>query len=206
MMLVYHILPKLPIERGSHVETQFLHVKKLMQSSSMREMCTPASMTLIELWHSEILHAAWRAFSCRGEGKVLETHPTMVLWPHQSSQVKLDYLLSKLLNISQGIRQGSMFSPTIFNIMMDPLLSTLRQRNLGLSVNGLFLGAFAHADDIRTSAANIEDATDQVLTDDSFRGLRLCPRSVLYSRQVRNKSLHPVFQLVRPASQCLGVW
>ena len=72
----------------------------------------------------------------------------------------------------------SVLSPTIFNLVVDPLLYTLRQRGLGLSVNGLFLEAFAHADDIRTSAANTEDTTEQVLTVESFtksRDLYLFP-------------------------------
>ena len=56
----------------------------------------------------------------------------------------------------------------LFNFVIDPLLSNLKQRNLGLSVNGLFLGAFAHADDIRSSAANIEDSAEQVATVDRF--------------------------------------
>ena len=122
----------------------------------------------------------------------------MVLWPHQYK----DNLLSKPFNISWGICQGSVLSPTIFNLVMSPLLSTLRQRN---HVNGLFLWAFAHADNIQTSAANIEDATEQVLTVDSFT-FASDQKSVLYSHQVRNKSLHPVLQLVRPASQSYNKW
>ena len=88
---------------------------------------------------------------------MLETHPSVNL----TSQVKLGNSLSKSFNVSQGIRQGSVLLLMLFNPVMDPLLSTLRQRCLGLkSVNGLFLGAFAHTDDIHTSAANIEDATE----------------------------------------------
>ena len=64
--------------------------------------------------------------------------------------------------ISRGICQGSVLSPLLFNLVIDLLLSNLKQRNLGLSVNGLFLGGFAHADDIRSSAANIEDSAEQV--------------------------------------------
>ena len=68
------------------------------------------------------------------------------------SQVKLGNQLSKPFYIRRGIRQGSVLSPSLFNLVMDPLPTTLKSRGLGLSVNGLFLGAFAHADDIRTSA------------------------------------------------------
>ena len=40
----------------------------------------------------------------------------------------------------------------------------------GLSVNALYLGAFAHADDIRTASTNATDATDQVKTVELFAG------------------------------------
>ena len=44
----------------------------------------------------------------------------------------------------------------------------MKSRKLSLSVNGLYLGAFAHPDDIRTASTNATDATDQVKTVDLF--------------------------------------
>ena len=49
-----------------------------------------------------------------------------------------------------------------------PLLTELREKSLGISINGLFLGAFAHADDFRTMASNMEDATEQASVVYSF--------------------------------------
>lgn len=43
-----------------------------------------------------------------------------------------------------GIQQGSVLSPIPFKLDMDPLLIELKSRNLGLSVNYLYLGAFVH--------------------------------------------------------------
>ena len=66
----------------------------------------------------------------------------------------------------------------LFNLIMDPLLSTLSSRSLGISINSLFLRVFAHAYDLRTIASNIEDTTDQAMFVNNFvksRGLRLCP-------------------------------
>ena len=94
------------------------------------------------------------------------------------SQVKLGAYISRPFNVSRGIRQGSVLSPTLFNLVLDPLLSALRQRNLSLSINGLYLGAFSHTDDICTCATNIEDVCKQVSIVDTFtksRGLKLCP-------------------------------
>ena len=49
--------------------------------------------------------------------------------------------------------------PVLFNLVL------LSEMKLGLSVNGLDPGAFAHADDIRTTST---DASDQVKTVDLF--------------------------------------
>ena len=76
--------------------------------------------------------------------------------------------LSKPFPVERGIRQGSVLSPVLFNMVMDPLLSEMKSRKLGLSVNGLYLGAFAHADDIRTASTNATDASVQVKTVDLF--------------------------------------
>ena len=76
------------------------------------------------------------------------------------------------------MRQGSILSPTLFNIVMDPLLQSMEAAWLGLSVNGLYGGAYLHADDIRSVATSkqvLEAQVDSVVsfTDDRF--LRLQP-------------------------------
>ena len=90
--------------------------------------------------------------------------------------VRIGSQLSKPFPIERGIRQGSVLSPVLFNLVMDPLLKEIKSRKLGLSANWLYLGAFAHADDIRTASTNATDATDQVKTVDRFaekNGLQL---------------------------------
>ena len=48
------------------------------------------------------------------------------------------------------------------NIVMDPLLSTMESAGIGVSVNGLFGGAYLHADDIRSIATSSEGVKAQV--------------------------------------------
>ena len=137
-------------------------------------------------------------------------------WYHNlTSQVRLGNHMSDPFTISRGIRQGSVLSPLLFNLVMDPLLTELRSRSLGISINGLFLGAFAHADDLRTMASNVEDTTDQASLVYSFtrsRGLHLClekcallPSSKnfpLSSLKIDNETSLPVEKSVK----CLGIW
>ena len=81
-----------------------------------------------------------------------------------TSKVKLGKPLSQSfsISISKGIRKGSVLSPTLFNLsVIDPLLKNLQEKSLGLSINSLFFGYFAHADDIRALASNIDDSKSQ---------------------------------------------
>ena len=69
---------------------------------------------------------------------------------------------SPSFSVSRGIRQGSVLSPTLFLLVIDPILLELNRRSSGPSICGLYLGAFAHADNIRTLATNITDCKSQI--------------------------------------------
>ena len=60
------------------------------------------------------------------------------------------------------MKQGSVLSPALFLLVMDPLLSQLQSSGLGLSVNKFYAGSFLHADDIRTLATSAGSLEDQV--------------------------------------------
>ena len=62
--------------------------------------------------------------------------------------VHVDGASSTSFHIDRGVHQGSILSPTLFSIVMDPLLKILESSGLGLSVNNLYSGAYLHADDI----------------------------------------------------------
>jgi len=64
-------------------------------------------------------------------------------------QVKVDGgILSEPYPIQRGMKQGSVLSPALFLLVMDPLLRVLEQSGLGLSVNNFYAGGFLHGDDI----------------------------------------------------------
>ena len=88
-------------------------------------------------------------------------------------------------------------------------------KSLGISINRLILGAFAHADDLRTMASNIEDTSKQALFVNSFtrsRGLHLCLEKcalLLPSNNPLTSSLKidDVTSLpLEKSVKCLSVW
>ena len=56
--------------------------------------------------------------------------------------------------MSRGIYQGSVLFPTLFLIVIDPLLKKLEVLNDGLSIKNLYLGSLAHADDLCSFSNN----------------------------------------------------
>ena len=56
----------------------------------------------------------------------------------------------------------------MFLIVIDTLLLNFKANNAGLSIYGSFVGAAAHADDIRTVAASKKSITDQADIIDDF--------------------------------------
>ena len=77
-------------------------------------------------------------------------------------QVRLNGTLSQTFEIKRGVKQGSVLSPTLFLLVMDPLLRQLEASGNGLSIHNWYAGGAAHADDIRTLAASEEALEDQV--------------------------------------------
>ena len=54
---------------------------------------------------------------------------------------------SEQFNISNGTRQGSVFSPNAWTCYTDPLLHRLRTLGVGCHLAGLFMGAMLYSDD-----------------------------------------------------------
>ena len=66
----------------------------------------------------------------------------------QLLRVKWDGQLSEPVGVSNGVRQGSVLSPLLFNVVMDDLLVKLRESGNGAKVGGIFVGSVAYADDL----------------------------------------------------------
>lgn len=76
-------------------------------------------------------------------------------------KVRLNGKCSEGFAVERGVKQGSVLSPVLFLIVMDPLLKVLHESSLGLSINGFYAGGFLHADDIRTLATSNDSLVQQ---------------------------------------------
>ena len=127
--------------------------------------------------------------------------------------IHIDGVSSASFPIERGVRQGSILSPTLFNIIMDPLLKTLEASGLGLSVNNLFCGAYLHADDIRTLTTSVSSLQAQIsevvnFTSDNFMQLNPTKCEIVSFAQC-NRVENPVCDiegqpLPSSSTKCLG--
>ena len=138
-------------------------------------------------------------------------------WYHQPNcKVKVDGRTSSSFAIERGVRQGSVLSPALFLIVMNPLLQRMQQLRLGATVHSLYAGIFAHADDIRTITSSKESMELQINLILSFTqesGLTLNPQKC--EVVVMSKTKHPKEVVCRcdqqqlipkDAAKCLGFW
>lgn len=66
---------------------------------------------------------------------------------HQKCSVKWCNKFSDSFSVSNGVRQGAVLSPTLFNIYLDNLFNILKKSKLGCTIDNLYYGFLGYADD-----------------------------------------------------------
>ena len=139
-------------------------------------------------------------------------------WYNQPKcRVRVDGQLSAEFAIERGVLQGSVLSPVLFLLVMDPLLRDLEQNKLGPSISGIYAGAYAHADDTRTITSSVSSLNQQVHMVQNFakeNALVLNPAKceVLITSSTKPASQLPVCTLgdqplfPQDSVKCLGYW
>ena len=70
------------------------------------------------------------------------------VYEEQEGCVQWGGIRSNTFRITNGTRQGSVLSPTLFSVYLDDLLKELRRLGLGCHMGGLWIGAAGYADDL----------------------------------------------------------
>ena len=76
--------------------------------------------------------------------------------------------LSRKFIIERGVRQGSVLSPSLFLLLIDSLLHRQIEANVGVSLEGIYVGTLAHVDDLRSLTCNPQSSEEQALIIHEF--------------------------------------
>src|SRR5207244_11923819 len=76
--------------------------------------------------------------------------------------VKLNSSLSHKFQLTAGVRQGGVFSPSLFAIFVDDVLEKLQRSSLGCRLKGLMFNAIMYADDLLLLSSSITDLQKMV--------------------------------------------
>ena len=70
------------------------------------------------------------------------------MYTSQKTRVKYNQTFSDNFNISNGVKQGGVLSPTLFCIYIDNLLKSLKESGYGCKMGDIYVGCVSYADDI----------------------------------------------------------
>ena len=87
----------------------------------------------------------------------------MFIYLYQRCYIRWQASRSYSFSVTNGTRQGSIFSPRGgFNTYLDPMLEALRRSGFGCSIGTHFFGAVAYADDVLIMSTSVQGLQEMV--------------------------------------------
>lgn len=84
------------------------------------------------------------------------------LYTSQKSRCKWGNSVSPQFSVSNGVKQGGVLSPHLFNVYIDVLLNRVKESNVGCYMGHMFMGCFGYADDVILLCPSVQ-AVDKML-------------------------------------------
>ena len=91
-----------------------------------------------------------------------------MVYTEQFAWVRWGAAKSDLFFISNGTRQGSVLSATVFSMYLEPLFEELRVLGLGCHVAGVFMGVVGYCDDLALLSPNRDAAQAMLVVCERF--------------------------------------
>ena len=102
--------------------------------------------------------------------KLMERHtPTFIMkfplnwYKEQNLYAKWNSSKSASFKTSNGVRQGSLLTSSLFDVYVDDSISGLEQSGVGVRINGRFSGGIAYTDDLFLLSTRREREHEEVL-------------------------------------------
>ena len=70
--------------------------------------------------------------------------------------------MSSIFTVHNGVKQGGVISPVLYNLYTDNLLTQLKQSGLGCYIEHVFSGALGYADDLVLLAPSLHGITSMI--------------------------------------------
>ena len=73
----------------------------------------------------------------------------------QQARILWNNYNARYFNVCNGVKQGGVLSPILFNLYIDGLLIRLQKSGVGCHMNNIYMGALSYADDITISCPSL---------------------------------------------------
>jgi hypothetical protein len=94
----------------------------------------------------------------------------MLFHSYLNSQVRVKWNIttSESFNISNGVRQGAVLSPILFNVYIDDLITSLKEEGHGCWVGSQYYGVLVYADDILLLSPTVSSLCSMIKICENF--------------------------------------
>ena len=150
-----------PLQGGFKPGVSCIHTAFIFQEAiqHLREQKQKAYVALLDVqkafdtvWHNGLFYKLYQYGIQDNTWRILrkwyDSSSCTVLWDGEQSRP---------FNINQGVKQGAILSPLLYNLFVNELLVTLEQSGLGVKIGSVYCGAPMYADDLALIASSADE-------------------------------------------------
>ena len=90
------------------------------------------------------------------------------MYLNQEVKVRFNKACSDLFHVTNGVKQGGILSPRLFNVYVDVLLESLRESGFGCRIGDQYVGCISYADDIFILTASLYSLKQMIMICENY--------------------------------------